>query len=177
MGRKTSAYGRRLRRTGGGLYNGAEWINAIQRCASYGEMATVAGLDVDTSGAAAEAAARVQGALESLMAHTPPADVERLFNTLSHALGVASIRAVQIEPVETNNPGLEILHAGSLALMRAIDRWTSGKGFGLDAQGRLDLPPAVDVYMQILRASSPAQMAHATDIRMKILRKREKKGA
>jgi hypothetical protein len=174
MTRKTSAYSRKRRRSERRLYNGAEWVNTVMRCASYGELTNLAGFDIDTREAAGAAQARVQGALESLMAHTPPADIERLFDTLSHALGVASIRAVQIEPDTDNNPALDLLHAGSLALKRAIDRWVDGKGFGLDAQGRGDLPAAIDVYVEILLASSPTQMARATDIRMQQLLQAQK---
>jgi hypothetical protein len=169
MTRKTSHYARKNRLAGTRTFNSIAWINTIQACAGYGQVQTVAGFNCETQSAAAMAEARVRGALESLLNHTPPADVERCFDVLSHALGVASIRAVQIQPDQANNPALAILNSGIQALMRAIDRWTGAKAFGLDADGRQALPDAVGVYSEILNASSPAQMEWAAGKRMEIL--------
>ncbi len=47
-----------------------------------------------------------------------------------------------------------------------------GNSFGLDAPGRQQLPEAVDVYLEILRASSPAQMEQATRLRLLALKGR-----
>lgn len=167
--RKTSAYARKRRATGVYSFNAAEWVNTIQRCAAYGALDTVAGFDCNTESAAVKAEAGVMGALESLTAHTPPADVERLFDVLSHAVGVAMIRALQIDADEARNPAIPILKAGTQALRRSIERWNTGKRFGLDADGHQTLPPAIEVYREILRNSSPAQMVKATKERERII--------
>ncbi len=169
MTRKTTTYARKRRAGGRHLFNGAEWVNTIQRCAGYGELGSVAGFDVRTADAANMAEARVLGALDSLMRHTPPAHVERAFDTLAHALGVASSRALEIEPDEHHNTALALLRPGTEALQRAIERWQAHRHFGLDAPGRQELPDAIEVYRAILRASSPAQMEAATVRRMEIL--------
>lgn len=171
MTRKTSAYSRKRRAPGRSTFNGAEWVNVVQRCATYGALDEIAGFQCNTEDAATKAEAGVMGALESLMAHTPPDDVETLFNVLAHAVGVSMIRALQIDPDESKNPALPIIKDGTEALRRAMARWDERKQFGLDAAGRLDLPAAIDVYREILRNSSPAQMVKATDERMKIVNK------
>ena len=167
--RKTSAYARKRRAHGIKTFNAAEWVNTIQRCAQYGSLDTVAGFDCNTESAAIKAETGVIGALESLTAHTPPADVQRLFDVLAHALGVSMIRALQIEADEAKNPAIPILKAGTEALRRSIERWNTGKRFGLDADGHQTLPPAIEVYREILRNSSPAQMVKATKERERII--------
>lgn len=169
MTRKTSAYSRKRRAPGRGTFNGAEWVNIIQRCAPYGALTEVAGFDCDTESAATKAEAMTMGALESLMAHAPPDDVERLFDVLAHAVGVAMIRALQIDADESKNPAIPILKDGTEALRRSMVRWKERGQFGLDAAGRLELPAAMDVYREILRSSSPAQMVKAADEREKIV--------
>lgn len=169
MTRKTSAYARKRRATGMDRFNGAAWVNTIQHCAAYGALDTVAGFNCNTEDAAIKAEAGVMGALESLTAHTPPANVERLFDVLAHAVGVAMIRALQIEPDEAKNPAVPVLKAGTQALRRAIERWNTAQRFGLDADGHQTLPPAIEVYREILRNSSPAQMVKATNERARII--------
>lgn len=167
--KKQSAYARKKLRTGT-TFNGLAFINALQRSAQFGEAVEVAGFVADTESAADKAAAIVRGALESLMAHTPPANIERTFDALSHAVGIGMIRALQIEPDESKNPAIPIIRDGTDALRRAIERWESRKAFGLDAEGRETLPAAVDVYLEILYSSSPAQMEKASAERLKILK-------
>lgn len=167
--RKTTAYSRK--RQAGHSYNAAAWVNVLQKCAPYGELQTIAGFDVSTSSAADKAEAIVMGAFESLMAHTPPADVERLFDVLAHAIGLAVIRSLQIEPDESRNPSIDRLKAGTRALQRAITRWRDNRQFGLDAEGRQALPEAIEIYRAILQSSSPAQMEHAANERIKIIKK------
>lgn len=168
--KKTTAYARKMRRQGA-TYNGGEWLNAIQRCRTYtDEPIPGSGLE-GTQTAATKAELLVRQALDDLTNHRRPADCEMEFDRLSHAVGVAMIRALQIEPDEAKNPAIPILKAGTEALRRAIARYNAAKSWGLDGLGRTELPDAIDVYAEILRNSSPAQMAKATDERLKIIRR------
>ena len=175
MSRKTSAYSRKRRP--GHTYNGAEWLNVLQRSRTYSAEAPIPGID-GTDSAVVKAQVLVREAQSALLEHARPPDPERTFDMLSHALGVAVIRALQIQPDEAHNPALPILKAGSEALIRAITRYQDAGTWGMDGPGRQDLTDAVDVYEEILCASSPAQMAKATDERLQILNGRTRaKGA
>lgn len=166
--KKTSAYARKMRRQGG-TYNGGEWLNAIQRCRTYTDE-PIPGSELEgTQDAATKAELLVRQALDDLLNHRRPPDCEREFDRLSHAVGVAMIRALQIEADEDKNPAIPVLKAGTLALKRAIERYNANGAWGLDGPGRIELPDAIDIYAEILRNSSPAQMQHATDERMKII--------
>ena len=167
--KKISKYAAK-RRANGNLhtYNGAEWMNVIQRCNTYGEKPEIPGF-VDTTIAAQKSMLLVREALDGLMTCTIPDDPEHAYDALAHALGVAIIRAIQIDPDTENNPALPILQAGNQALTRAIERWEHHESWGLDGLGRVDLLEAIEVYEEILRNSSPAQMTKAMDERIKIL--------
>lgn len=169
MTRKSSLYGRKRRP--GHSYNGAEWLNAIQRSRPYTAEPPIPGF-FGTESAAIKAETLVRDALDTLLRHRVPLNVEHTFDILAHALGVSVIRSLQIQPDESRNPALPILRAGSDALVRAIERHQDTGAWGLDGPGRLELIDAIDVYAEILRNSSPAQMEHATSERLKILRGR-----
>ena len=166
MSRKTSAYSRKRRP--GHVYNAAAWLNTIQRVQTFGVAPALPFL-LTTADAAMKAELLVRDALDGLLHHARPQDAERAFDILAHALGVATIRALQIQPDETMNPALPILKVGTDALTRAIDRYDQAGAWGLDGPGRQPLIDAVDAYAEILRASSPAQMQKATDERLEIL--------
>lgn len=167
--KKLSKYAAK-RRAAGCLrtYNGAEWMNVIQRCATYGEMPDVPGF-IDTSAAAAKSMIKVREALNGLITCVRPDDPEHEYDTLAHALGVAIIRVIQIEPDIEKNAALPVLQAGNRALMRAIERWEQKDSWGLDGPGRVELLDAIGIYEEIVKSSSPAQMTKATDERIKIL--------
>lgn len=164
--KKLSKYA--AKRRAGHEINRAEWMNAIQRCNQYGQMPDVPGF-FDTAGAAQKSMLIVREALDGLMTCTQPDDPEHAYDALEHALGVAIIRAIQIDQDTEHNPALPILQAGNQALTRAIERWEQNDAWGLDGLGRIDLPAAIDAYEEILKNSSPAQMSKATDERIKIL--------
>lgn len=166
MSRKTSLYSRKRRP--GYTFNGAEWLNVAQRCRTYSTDGVIPGIE-GTSPAVIKAETLVRDALNTLLDHARPLDPERNFDILSHALGVSVIRSLQIQPDESENPALPILKAGSDALVRAIDRYQDAGAWGMDGPGRQQLIDAIDVYAEILRNSSPAQMAQATERRMQIL--------
>ena len=62
------------------------------------------------------------------------------------------------------------LAAGTAAVRRAIARYEGSAAWGLDGPGRQELQDAIDIYADVLRASSPAQMAQATQVRMRLLK-------
>lgn len=168
--KKTTKYSRK--RKAGHTYNGAEFLNAIDRCKTYSSEIAPGGLVTQgTATAADKAEMLVLAAAKDLIEHCKPTDPERAFDVLSHALGVSVIRAIQIESSEAKNPALPILKAWTDALQRSIKRYQDSGAWGMDAQGKADLADAIDVYSQILRSSSPAQMEKATQERVKIIKR------
>lgn len=164
--RKTSAYARKRAHLGPMVtFNGAEWMNTINRVRSNSEAPPHAFL------CNAEAAMRsevvVRKALQSLLDCTLPDDPEHEHDVLAHALGVSVIRALQIQPLD--NPMLPILKSGTDALKRAINRYSNARKWGIDGEGRIALMEAIDLYAQILHMSSPAQMDKATQERIAVL--------
>ena len=165
--RKTSAYARKRAHLGPMVtFNGAEWMNAVNRVRSYSE-APPEGFAA-TSEAAIRSEVVVRKALQSLLDCTLPDDPEHEHDVLAHALGVSVIRALQIQPLD--NPMLPILKSGTDALKRAINRYSNARPWGLDGEGRIALMEAIDLYAQILHLSSPAQMTKATEERMTVLK-------
>ena len=165
--RKTTAYARK--RAARPTFNGAEWLNTIQRCAGYTDEAPIGSwLQTGTQGAADEVIAQVKNAFQSLKAGAVPAEEDEPFDIMAHALGVSCIRACQIAgPVPESNAMLPPLFAANHALRRIMARrrkW--GKWEMLDKDAA-ELDWAVEIYETILRASSPAQMTEASDLRMK----------
>jgi len=165
--KKTTTYARN-RRHNGGAYNGAEWMNTINRVRSFDDD-PLPGFH-ETKDAASKSEVLVRIALQSLLDCVPPKDTEHAYDLLAHSLGVTVIRALQIQPID--NPILPVLKAGSDAVERSIARFEKTGAWGLDGPGRGDLVDAVDIYATVLNSSSPAQMMKATDERMKILRGR-----
>ena len=165
--RKSSTYARKRRMNP--IINAGEFLNAIERSRAYTDEEIPGGFGGNTAIAADRAELLVRDAAHSLITHQRPLDPEHAFDVLAHAMGVTTIRALQIEPDEASNAALPIVKAGTRALQRAIVRYRDSGAWGMDAQGKTALADAVDVYAQILRASSPAQMAKATEERMKIL--------
>lgn len=174
--RKTTAYARRMRRTGP-TYNGAEYLNAIQRARGYTEPAAPElGLQA-TEDAAIGALVRVKTALVAMTTGATPRANEEHFDLLAHALGVSCFRAGQIggEDVDSN-PMLPPLVAGNNALRavlrrrRHMGRWTVKPG---EAE---TLASAVEIYETILMASSPAQMSQAVEMRLRALKGQTQEG-
>lgn len=171
--RKTTAYARK--RAARPTFNGAEWLNTIQRCAGYTDEAPIGSwLPTGTQGAADGAIARVKSAFEAFKAGTVVPEDEEQFDLMAHALGVSCIRASQIAgPIPESNAMLAPLIAGNHALRRMLARrrkWNKWEMLDKDAA---ELDWAVEIYETIVRASSPAQMTEASDLRMKAFASRE----
>lgn len=164
--RKTSAYARKRAHLGPMVtFNGAKWMNTINRVRSNSEAPPHAFLG--NAEAAMRSEVVVRKALQSLLDCTLPDDPEHEHEVLAHALGVSVIRALQIQPLD--NPMLPILKSGTDALRRAINRYANARTWGLDGEGRIALMEAIDLYAQILHMSSPAQMDKATQERIAVL--------
>jgi hypothetical protein len=129
---------------------------------------------------------QIRECLEGLLKCQEPADPSLDFTRLKHCLAVTTIRTLQViyggwrrEPVrtvdlaeltETQRVVIHTLHDANQALNRAYDRWTEGKGYGLDGAGRTTLLEAVDLFADILVNSSPEQMRHAHHEALKLQR-------
>lgn len=162
----------RKKRPANRTFNGAAFLNTIERCKTYSHEVAPGGLVTEgTASAADKSELMVEAALQDLIEHTKPVDPERAFDVLSHALGVSVIRAIQIEHDEAKNPALPILKTGTDALQRSIRRFQDNGAWGMDAPGKVELAEAIDVYSQILRSSSPAQMEKATQERVKVIKR------
>lgn len=168
MTRKISSYALKRKRLGlsteAGVLNLSDYtasVHAIRIRQSYAE----AGLqEVATS---AENLVRI--ALAKLLDHTVAPDDVEPHDLLAHAIGVATIRAIEIHGGTEGNPALPTLDAGANALRRVRARWDQTQRWGVDGPGRTDLTDAINLYADILQQSSPAQMQHACDLRHDIL--------
>lgn len=166
-----SAYGRRMQRQPAKqVFNGAEWINAIQRCRPYTEEVVPGTTQGTTISAAIGALRDVRGALNSLLDHQVLADDVLPHDLLAHAIGITVIRSLQIAGSD-ENPTTPITKAASDALRSVRARWERMGKWGVNATERQALIDAVDAYEAILLASSPAQMQKAHELRLASLEK------
>ena len=155
----------------GHTYNGAAFLNVIDRCRAYSAETIIGGMVPEgTESTANKAELATRAAASDLINHVKPLDPERAFDLLSEALGVSVIRAIQIEPSEAKNPALPILKAGTEAVQRSIARYQRDGSWGMDATGKIDLAESIEIYAQILHSSSPAQMTKASQERVRIIR-------
>lgn len=179
MTRKTSAYARKMRRQPqGGTFNGAQWINTIQRCREYtsepipGSWLPGGG---ETASAAVGAALRVRSAYDSIKQGLISSGDFEPHDLLAHAMGVSWLRAIDIAGEdEDSNPMLPILRKATDALRRMADRAVKSGKWGFDGPGLLEVAEGIDLYEEILMASSPAQMTEATETRARILEAQRK---
>lgn len=162
VSRKMSAYARRMRRMGG-QFNGAEWLNVIQRSRPYSDEPIPGSWLPGTMDTAVRVQLRVREALDLFLRHAvKPGDFEP-HDLLAHALGVASIRAEEIGSDDMErNPALAYLAIATRALIAVKARYDRTGVWGLAGVERQALVAGVDVYEEILAASSPAQMEAAT---------------
>jgi hypothetical protein len=146
----------------------ASHLDVILRCRPYSsEPIPGSWLDCDTQAAAERSIAKALAAFESIKTRKAPPDDERDFETLSHALGISCIRAGQIAGDDmATNTLLPIFILGNAALRRLMHRRRESGVWCFDGPALVDLPLALEQYAEIVRASSPAQMVNAADMRM-----------
>ncbi len=170
MTRKTSRYTRkRGLQQGQKIEPGHSWISAIERCRAFDAEPVVPGMqgtDVNATGAALD----VRTALDRLLNHQVPPEDGAAFTLLAHAVDVAHIRALQIQPNESN-PAHAPLIAAKAALYRVRERHQKLGRWGVSSTDRQDLAEAVDIYETILTSSSPQQMQDAVDVRVQAMQR------
>lgn len=169
MTRKTSAYARKMRRRPAGeFYNGAEWLNTIQRCSQYSAEAPIGSWLTGTQPAADNMRRTVRAALDRFMqGHAAPDDTDT-FDTLANAIGVAFVRTH--ETGGDRSAALEVLGLAKIALTAVKERWQRIHRWGATRIEQEALADAVELYETILLNSSPAQMTAAAEARMRILK-------
>lgn len=173
MGKKTTAYARKRRLPAGHIVkaDSQHWLRTIERLSPFSDEPVVPGISEPTAVNSTAATLMVRQALDDLFHHRAQPNDETPFNLLAHAVDVAHIRAISIEPAPERNP----MHADLLAAKAAMAsvrarRLNLGK-WGLNGIERATLATAVGHYETILTSSSPEQMAAAVDTRAEALRK------
>ncbi|GLS13638.1 hypothetical protein [Hydrogenophaga electricum] len=146
------------------------WITAIERSRPFDDDPVIPGLTAPTGSNAVAAAIMVRTALDDLLAHRVKPDDTRAADLVSHAIDMAHIRALQIQP-DDDNPALPPLLAAKAAMYQVRQRRVRVGAWGLAGPEREQLLAAIDIYEDVLKASSPNQMAKAVDIRREALRK------
>ena len=169
MGKKMTAYARkRLGKPGAHQFNGAEFLNTIQRCRPYTDEPIPGSWLEGTQDAADKARNRVNAALGKLARGAWDPEDDEPFDLLAHAVGVTVIRCIEIGG-EENNPALVKAHKGTEALREIKARRIRTGKWGATRPEQLGLSESLALYEEILQASSPEQMVRATEKRMKIL--------
>jgi hypothetical protein len=173
MGKKTTAYARKRRLPPGHIVKAdrQHWLRTIERLQPFSDEPVVPGISEPTSVNSTAATMLVRQALDDLFNHRAPPQEDTAFELVAHAVDVAHIRAITIEPAPERNP----MHADFMEAKAAMHsvrlrRLALGK-WGLNGTERAVLATAVDHYETILNSSSPAQMQAAVDIRVEALRK------
>lgn len=168
MGKKMTAYARkRLGNPAARTFNGAEFLNTLQRCRPYTDEPLPGSWLEGTQDAADNARNIVNRALGALVSHKLKPEESAEFDLLAHAIGVAMIRSIEIggedcQPVADCRAGSEALR--SIQTRRnTLGKWATTR------PEQLALGDAILVYEAILQASSPQQMVEATEARMRIL--------
>jgi hypothetical protein len=170
MTRKTTKFSRK-RQASGGVFHGGAFLDAIQRCKPYSEEPIIGSWLPGTYDTAERAIKLVRGAFDSLKAGTTPPDTEKDFDLVSHGLGVACIRAGQIAgTAPEDNLMLPPLIAGNVALRAVLARRRKWGKWELISADVYALDWAIEIYETIVRASSPAQMSDAVDLRREALK-------
>ena len=168
--RKTTAYARKHRRNGA-QFNGAEWLNTVQKSTSYSPDSPIGSwMDTGTQDAADEAISRVMSAFQSLKAGTVAPNNEDPFDLIAHALGVSCIRAGQIAGTKpSDNIMLPPLIAANAAMRKVLTRRSRFRKWEMLPAEIETVDWALEIYETIVRSSSPGQMSEAVDLRIKAI--------
>jgi len=167
MSRKTTTYARK-RANRNPAHEKARGITALYgataRCQTYGENSFYKPETL---------LLKVRMALQGLIDRTVPSDDTYSHDELAHAIGEAEIRYIEIAG-QDNNPALPILYKAGNALLRTRERWNRTGQWGLDGPAMQELKDGVDLYEQVLLASTPQQMHDAAMTRWKWLEEQYK---
>jgi hypothetical protein len=167
--RKTTAYARKLKAGLAVQADPTAMLCALIKTQQYSDSLPDWAGGFSAKAAADEAESRTRNALDMMLLHRVPPEDTLTYDILAHAIGVAHIRALQIQP-DTENPMHLPLVAAKDAMYSIRDRWEEKKVWGLTGPERQALTTGVELYEQLLQASSPAQMEHAHQMRLAALR-------
>lgn len=165
--RKQSTYARK--RAARPPANGAEWLNAIGRCRPYSAEPVIGSWLPGTSAISDTILLEARMAYQRIKDGQVAPEETEPFDMLAHVIGVGKIRGIEVAG-EDGNPILPVMNAAENALRRLRDRWERLSVWGLDGPGIAEIADALDIYQELLLASSPQQMADATDVRISILK-------
>lgn len=162
MSRKSTPYARRLarERAAGGQKSATGLAVTIARCTPY-ERNHVFSAD--------KIMVDVRKALQGFIDRTlGDAEGKAAFDELANSINEAEIRWAEIGGFDhSTNPALPVLSTAGDALLRARARWERIGQWGLDGRAIQQLKDGVDLFEQVLRASSPRQMHDAALKRVK----------
>lgn len=170
--RKTTAFGRKLKRAGGAHFNSAAWANVIQMSRPYEAAVPVVipGLIADARVLADCSLENVKKAYASMLQGSGTNDD---FDLLSWSFGTACFRAGQIGGESLDqNALLPPLIEGNVALGRVLKRHERFGKWQLLSVDILAIDYAVEVYGTILLASSPLEMGEADEMHSRWLKGR-----
>lgn len=166
--RKTTTYARK--RGPGHTYNGAEFLHTIIRSQQY-TVDVIPGALEGSQSAATRAMLIVRQAFLAISSGRAADTGEDDCDHIAHALGVACIRAGKIAGLDPEqNALLPPLIAATQAMRACIERYRKWHKWELLKSEADSVLYGIEVYEQILQASSPAQMTEATEQRIKAIR-------
>lgn len=171
--KKTTKYARKIAQGKAGIKDLGAALDTICSCRPYTSEVVPGSWVVEsgTQSSAVKAMLHVRECFESLKTgHTAP-DNTNDFNTIGHAIGVAVIRA---KDIENSGPMLLSLLHGHAAMQRCLERWETIKLWGFDGPAIHAVTDAIEVYEAIIQASSPRQMYDAMTKRMDWLEQQRK---
>lgn len=185
MTRKTSKFVRKRKAQGmviGGhiVFKPNAWLERISHSRGYsGE--SFAG-ETPTDQVADGVMARARMALYRLENGQITKDDAEPHDLLAHSIGIAQIRVHDIAAADptpaaiaTANELIHRLNDGAMTLSRVRERWEKTSKWGLDGPGIVHLRDSLDIYEEILRASTPRQMEDAQMVRLDKLKKQQAK--
>lgn len=116
--------------------------------------------------------------LDMLVRGLVPAGDEETHDYLCHVVGVSQIRVMDIGLANKANGGIATanellltLNAAAQGLLRTRERHGKTGAWGLDGPAIEALRGSLDIYEEVLRASSAQQMEHAQGARLRALQR------
>lgn len=116
--------------------------------------------------------------LDMLVRGLVPAGDEETHDYLCHVVGVSQIRVMDVGMANKATGGVAIanellltLNAAAQGLLRARGRHGKTGAWGLDGPAIEALRGSLDIYEEVLRASSAQQMEHAQGARLRALQR------
>ncbi len=135
---------------------------------------------------------KVRAALDSLLSGVKPLNPEQDLVTLNAALAIGAERMLQVlcqehQPADeewldlaklpaAGREAIEVFVQARQALNRTQDRWRERGQWGLDGAARQELAAGVDLFADLMHASTPAQMDAAYREADRLIRKLYGKG-